>query len=53
MSYDEECYKLAQHFLGDGPELRALADRLAQEIQQRIEDWLEYERDLVAKEIGE
>ena len=45
MSYDVECLTLARHFLGDEAELGDLAERLAEAIQERIEDWLEYERD--------
>lgn len=43
MSYDQKCYDLAWEFLSDiqEPVKPADADRLAQEIQQTIEDYLE------------
>lgn len=43
MSYDQKCYDLAWDFLSDiqEPVKPADADRLAQEIQQTIEDYLE------------
>jgi hypothetical protein len=44
--YDPECLKLAEYFLVDeGAERKHLADKLAQHIQDAIEDWL---RDLEA-----
>lgn len=41
-SYDEECEKLARHFLGeDDTELRVKT--LAQHLQETIEDWIAYQ----------
>ena len=42
MSYDPKSYELAEHFLPSAASDR-LKSELAQEIQTRIEDWLEYE----------
>jgi vacuolar-type H+-ATPase subunit E/Vma4 len=44
MSYDPQCWELAQHFLPDGATVR-LKNELAQAIQDAIEDWLTEERD--------
>lgn len=45
-TYDSECLTLAQHFLddvevGSEDELKKHAHKLAQEIQQTIEDYIE------------
>ena len=45
-TFDTKCFELAQHFLADSPNLRAItgkADELASEIQQCIEDWIQGE----------
>ena len=47
MSYDQECYTLAVLFLTDEgiastEEFNRLADQLAQEIQNKIEEFLQY-----------
>ena len=46
-TYDEKCYELAALFLGDEPSLHTheKIDELAANIQQAIEDFIEYERD--------
>lgn len=45
MSYDVKCSDLAAHFLSDfkveGEELKIRTDRLAQDIQNAIEDYLQ------------
>jgi len=46
--YDSRCLELARVFIGDEPMLQkpGNAERLAQEIQDRIEDWIrEQKRD--------
>ena len=50
MSYDAKCLELAHHFLDDVPALsdderKARADRLAERIQQTVEDELAFEED--------
>lgn len=50
-SYDPECEKLARHFLGDLASER-LVQELSQELQQRVEDWLEYEKGQLEQEIA-
>lgn len=45
MSYDPACYDLAAHFISDHPELERLRDKLAQHIQDAIEEWIEGEQD--------
>jgi hypothetical protein len=50
MSYDAKCLELAHHFLDDVPALsdderKARANRLAERIQQTIEDELAFEED--------
>ena len=50
MAYDEKCWDLAEAFILDEPilkdkppeEVKALCDELAQDIQNCIEDFLEY-----------
>jgi hypothetical protein len=51
-SYDPACETLAEHFLGDRPELKPLRQRLAQHIQEEVEGWLTHERDQIARELG-
>lgn len=43
MSYDERSLELAEHFLGDEPNLNTPENRddLARTIQNAVEDWLE------------
>lgn len=42
--YDDECWLLALHFLSDEKSATAEdAKRLAQAIQARVEDWINYE----------
>ncbi len=48
MSYDPKCYELAEYFLSSTASER-LKDALAQAVQTRVEDWLEYERDELSK----
>lgn len=50
-SYDPKCYELAAVFLSDEPNLNTEAARvtLASEIQQRIEDEIEYMRAVMEK----
>lgn len=38
--YDPKCYSLARHFLGDQASIK-LVKKLAQHIQDEIEDWLQ------------
>lgn len=47
MSYDSNCYDLAEHFLADEPALNTERNkkRVAQHIQDTIEDWIAYERE--------
>ena len=54
MSFDSKCYDLAEHFLSDEPALQSERNRnrLAQAIQDAIEDWIEGERPL-APDAGE
>jgi hypothetical protein len=47
MSYDTHCYDLAELFLFDEPLLKGREAALAQHIQDSLEDWISYERDLV------
>ena len=44
-SYDEECEKLARHFLEDGADIYTEDNirLLAQHIQEAIEDWIAYQ----------
>jgi len=43
-TYDSRCFDLATVFLEDNPKIDInRAHQLACEIQQRIEDWLEYQ----------
>jgi hypothetical protein len=44
--FDTKCYQLAQDFLEDEPELnnKANAGKLAQVIQDAIEDWINGEK---------
>lgn len=45
MPYDDECYRLAKHFLADEPNAtESDADALAQHIQTTIEDWLNFDQ---------
>ena len=46
MSYDSKCYQLAREFLDDEPGLNTIenAKELAQEIQDVIEDFVDYAR---------
>ena len=46
MSYDSKCYDLAREFLDDEPGLNTIdnAKELAQDIQDAIEDFIEYTR---------
>jgi hypothetical protein len=56
MSYDKQCYALADSFLSDNPHLRDIEGRtakLAQGIQSLIEDWITDWEDEDAKEIQE
>lgn len=48
MTYDEKCYTLATQFLSDElaadhPRFAEMADRLAQQIQGAIEDFMQYD----------
>jgi len=43
MSYDSECYQLAEHFLAEEPHLTGDTDALAQRIQDTVELFLEFE----------
>jgi hypothetical protein len=45
MAYDVSCYRLAELFLAEEPELQTpeIHDALAQHIQTTIEDWIIYE----------
>lgn len=49
MTYDEKCYELAEAFLSDQPlagfNTESRRDKLAQEIQRTIEDFIANERD--------
>lgn len=54
MSYDTECYRLAATFLSDEgissiEELNKLTDKLAQEIQNTIEGFLQHDVPQAAK----
>jgi len=40
--YDTKCFELAEHFMPEDAPM-ALKDRLAQHIQQQIEEWLQAE----------
>lgn len=46
MSYDQKCYELAREFLQDVPGVNSEKNcrELAQDIQDAIEDFLEYAR---------
>ena len=46
MSYDSKCYQLAREFLDDEPGLNTIenAKELAQDIQDAIEDFIDYAR---------
>lgn len=43
MPFDPRCYKLAEAFLADEPEIQTETDTraLAQRIQEAIEEWIE------------
>lgn len=42
MRFDARCKELAEYFVADEPDLvKAQVDDLADQIQDRIEDWLE------------
>jgi len=47
MTYDEKCHELALAFLSDYPHINtdSMADKLAQEIQERIEDFIKSKLD--------
>ena len=49
MSYDPHCQDLAELFLSDEPLLYGRAASLAQHIQNSIESWIGFERDLVVE----
>jgi hypothetical protein len=51
MSYDPKAYELAEHFLPATASDR-LKDDLAQAIQTRVEDWLQFECAELAKRLG-
>lgn len=51
MAYDPACKDLAEHFLSDAPELKSLAARLAQHIQNEVENFIDYERRRLANEL--
>ena len=46
-SFDPDCCDLAEHFLSDEPALNTERNkkRLAQHIQDTVEDWIAYERE--------
>jgi hypothetical protein len=50
-TFDVKCLELAQHFLNDEPDLNTSAARttLAQEIQQCIENEIEFMRSMMEK----
>jgi len=50
MSYDSKCYDLAEHFLADETNVTAEHKiKLAQYIQNAIEEWLGYDPDAPRK----
>jgi hypothetical protein len=51
MSYDPKSYELAEYFL-PGAASEQLKSELAQAIQTRVEDWLEYECADLAAQLG-
>jgi hypothetical protein len=51
MSFDTRCFDLAEHFLPTQAR-HELKDELAQAIQTRIEDWLEFEAKERCKALG-
>ena len=52
MSYDPKCYDLAAAFLEDEPELATEKNKckLAQHIQDTIEDWITYTVEIAVAE---
>jgi hypothetical protein len=50
-TFDIKCLELAQHFLGDEPDMNTSAARttLAQTIQQAVEDEIEFMRSMMEK----
>jgi hypothetical protein len=50
-TYDEKCYRLAEQFLEDEPELYTMdkCHHLACAIQQAVEDFIESERSTLEK----
>lgn len=47
LSYDSECYRLAQHFLdGVGGAVSHDAERLADLVQHTVEDFINYDEEL-------
>ena len=55
MSYDERCYRLAEYFLEDVPVINSPhhADRLAQTIQDIVEQYLADESEEEAQRLAE
>ena len=51
MSYDPKSYELAEYFLPSSAS-KWLKSELAQAIQTRVEDWLEYECAALAAKLG-